>query len=682
MFICAVKRSIFVFFVFVNACVAMNVESDIMNLHPCKNKRVLELLDAQASDFESGFCEDPFKQLCVWELKYRIVKNVFLENPVFVNHDDGDALLLHLFAGILLHSESSEQAMHDWVALSTEKYKDLNKFSEKYRRYFNLPEEQVIDLYKKTQKFIKTYGAMITESIKQRMNENVRYDNYSLIVEHRKLASVLERGLSVKVLPGFYNDLDESKPLDAEVVLLEQFKNQRVIEVAGLKNSKVSFLLHDLFDHIWFSSFLDRTPGFMQKYEKFFQKIGNPVTRDLFCREGELTASIAFEFRLYLASNDYVPLYGINEIINVFEKSRQNGTLTPLQEEAYNILKNEKQYNSQFFHSLPFIYSGVMIELMEQRRQYGFIKVHTDDSISYFQAQDPEYAALIVQSCELLWQNIDEVKSILLKIALFGETLLGSSACKKETEAVIARIQDIESLDVSTLPLSKEKVAWFKNNLGFGATRYVSPLEQSTKQESLMNIEFEAKFFVDPESFKKQLEQIGAKLKAPDRLMRRKTFLLPVADLEAQKNMWGRVRDEGDRVTMTVKHLSSATSIDGVREMELGVNDFDKACVFMQLTGCTVKSYQENYRETWELSDCQITIDRWPGLQPFAEIEGPDKKSVEDVLALCDVKAEEIFFGSIDVAYEEHLGIPTSVFNKLPCVTFSTIDELVKEYGC
>jgi adenylate cyclase class 2 len=268
-----------------------------------------------------------------------------------------------------------------------------------------------------------------------------------------------------------------------------------------------------------------------------------------------------------------------------------------------------------------------------------------------------------------------------LKVALFGEILLSSSACKKEIEEVIARIQDIESLDVSTVPLSKEKVLWFKNNLGFAATRYISSLEQCNKQESLMNIEFEAKFFVDPELFKKKLEQVGATLRVSDRLMRRKTFILPVDDLEAQRNMWGRVRDEGDRITMTVKHLSSATSIDGVREMELDVNDFDKACLFMQLTGCIIKSYQENYRETWEIDGCQVTIDRWPGLQPFVEIEGPDKKSVEDLLARFDVKAEEIFFGSIDVVYEERLGIPTVVFNQLPCVTFSTIDELTKKHG-
>ena len=67
------------------------------------------------------------------------------------------------------------------------------------------------------------------------------------------------------------------------------------------------------------------------------------------------------------------------------------------------------------------------------------------------------------------------------------------------------------------------------------------------------------------------MRQVGAKLEKPMRLMRRVT--IENDDLVA-KSAFVRVRDEGDRVTMTYKQFDGM-SVDGAKEYEVIVSSFD-----------------------------------------------------------------------------------------------------------
>ncbi|HKB88860.1 MAG TPA: class IV adenylate cyclase [Patescibacteria group bacterium] len=192
-----------------------------------------------------------------------------------------------------------------------------------------------------------------------------------------------------------------------------------------------------------------------------------------------------------------------------------------------------------------------------------------------------------------------------------------------------------------------------------------------------MKTEFEIKFLnIDEEKLHKKLQALGGRLIKVKKLMRRQTFDLPEKILSGQKK-WIRVRDEGDRVTMTFKNVIDKDKIDGTKEIEIIVDDFDKTVELASAVNLVKASYQENYREEWKFKNCSITVDTWPGLSPFVEIEGENEEIVKSVASKLNFNIKRGEFGSIDYIYHKVLGIETSKFNKLPVLTFNNFNKVL-----
>lgn len=190
-----------------------------------------------------------------------------------------------------------------------------------------------------------------------------------------------------------------------------------------------------------------------------------------------------------------------------------------------------------------------------------------------------------------------------------------------------------------------------------------------------MITEFEAKFLnINVDSLQKKLIQIGALQTNPKKLMRRKIFDLPFTTPHKQ---WVRVRDEGDKITITLKRILNTTKIDGMREVEFAVEKFDIACEFLTLCGLVPVSYQENYRENWNYNGAFLSIDTWPGLAPFLEIEGTDESTVRSVAQKLELDFNHSLFGPVDVVYEYILGIPADTFNTIGELTFESIAHVL-----
>lgn len=184
-----------------------------------------------------------------------------------------------------------------------------------------------------------------------------------------------------------------------------------------------------------------------------------------------------------------------------------------------------------------------------------------------------------------------------------------------------------------------------------------------------MKKEIEAIFLsVNKDDVRKLLKKTGFELKTPEYLMRRKTF--DFSRIAPGRNKWGRVRQEVDKVTMTVKEIRGS-GINDTYEVELTVNDFDTATAFFEACGIPAKAFQENTREVWSRNGIEVTIDTWPGLNPFIEIESTDEKTVREVSKELGFDFEKAVFGSIDVVYEKELGIPADVITRLPEITFA-----------
>lgn len=163
-----------------------------------------------------------------------------------------------------------------------------------------------------------------------------------------------------------------------------------------------------------------------------------------------------------------------------------------------------------------------------------------------------------------------------------------------------------------------------------------------------MKPEIEVKFLdINFNTFREVLSAVGAVCEQPMRDMRR-------AIIQNEQTGWNkyiRVRDEGDRVTVTYKSFASL-SLHGASEAETTVGDFDTILTILAGGGLVSKSYQESRRETWRLDDAEIVLDEWPWLKPYIEIEGPSEEAVRDTAARLGLDWErDARFGDVMVAY-------------------------------
>lgn len=184
-----------------------------------------------------------------------------------------------------------------------------------------------------------------------------------------------------------------------------------------------------------------------------------------------------------------------------------------------------------------------------------------------------------------------------------------------------------------------------------------------------MQIEFEATFpNIKKDDARKMLKKAGAKLERPEFLQKRINFFVPD---DVIKNSWLRVRDEGDKITMSLKKYDGS-SIEKQQEICLVVNNFDNAIKFLTAIGFKEKSYQETKRELWILDGAEITIDEWPYLEPFIEVEGKSEKEVKKTCQELGLNYNEALFCPITILYSMKYNIPANIIDsKIPKITFN-----------
>lgn len=143
-----------------------------------------------------------------------------------------------------------------------------------------------------------------------------------------------------------------------------------------------------------------------------------------------------------------------------------------------------------------------------------------------------------------------------------------------------------------------------------------------------MQTEFEAKYpKIEKNEIRKKLKSLGAKLVFAERKFTRMTFDTP--DLK-KKNAWVRLRDEGDKLTMTFKVVEDENSVAGMKEVSFEISNIEAAKTFLIQLGLKHKGYEENLREEWKLGNVIFEIDTWPLIDPYLEIEAPSPNLVKE----------------------------------------------------
>lgn len=176
-----------------------------------------------------------------------------------------------------------------------------------------------------------------------------------------------------------------------------------------------------------------------------------------------------------------------------------------------------------------------------------------------------------------------------------------------------------------------------------------------------MKTEIEVKFAdIDIEVIRHALNEAGAVCEHPMRLMKRALIEEPHHEKE---HSFIRVRDEGNKITLTFKRRTDATAsaIDSVKELEVEVSDFDKTVAIFSEAGWHYKTFQESKRETWTLDSTEVVIDEWPWLKPYIEIEGESEQAIRSVAQKLGLSWDVVIFGHIDALYEREYAFKNGI---------------------
>ena len=167
-----------------------------------------------------------------------------------------------------------------------------------------------------------------------------------------------------------------------------------------------------------------------------------------------------------------------------------------------------------------------------------------------------------------------------------------------------------------------------------------------------MKTEYEIRVLeIDKESIVKKLESLGTIKKGEYNQKRYVYDLKPL-----QKGKWIRLRTNGIDTTLTYKDIEKNT-IDGTKEVELRVEDFDIANEFLNKIGFIARNYQENKRIQYILDNVEIDIDTWPMIPTYLEIEGKNEKQVNNMIKKLNLENSKITFLNCNSIYKEIYGI-------------------------
>jgi len=183
--------------------------------------------------------------------------------------------------------------------------------------------------------------------------------------------------------------------------------------------------------------------------------------------------------------------------------------------------------------------------------------------------------------------------------------------------------------------------------------------------------EIEAKFLnINKQELIKKLEDIGARKVYDERMMRRCVYNLP------KDGAWARIRDEGDKVTISYKCVTK-NALDGVEEVQIEIDNFDRGRELLKELGHIEKAYQETFRMRYFLDEGEVEfdIDTWPALNTFLEIEAPTEEAVKSAAAKLGFDWSDAKFGAADSVYAGEYNVtedwidndcPLLVFGHLP----------------
>jgi len=175
-----------------------------------------------------------------------------------------------------------------------------------------------------------------------------------------------------------------------------------------------------------------------------------------------------------------------------------------------------------------------------------------------------------------------------------------------------------------------------------------------------MKTEYEIRVLeIDEEKMIRRLEKLGATKKGEYDQKRYVYNLRPAED-----GKWIRLRTNGKNTTLTYKEIVSNT-IDGAKEVEIEVDDFEKTNELLEKIGFINKGYQENKRIQYILNGVEFDIDSWPKIPTYMEIEGESEEEVIKMIELLEIDKEKLTTLNCDDIYRKVYSIELEEIKEL-----------------
>lgn len=154
---------------------------------------------------------------------------------------------------------------------------------------------------------------------------------------------------------------------------------------------------------------------------------------------------------------------------------------------------------------------------------------------------------------------------------------------------------------------------------------------------------------INVKKIEKKLLELGA-IKEGDYFQRRNLYNFH----EEFRGRFIRLRTNGAKTTLTIKDKSAKKDIGSVKEIEIEVSDFEKTNQIMNMLGYEHSTYQENKRIIYRLGDIEFDIDTWPMIPTYLEIEGKNKKQVEDMIEKLNIDKEKLSLDKVSEIYKKY----------------------------
>lgn len=183
-----------------------------------------------------------------------------------------------------------------------------------------------------------------------------------------------------------------------------------------------------------------------------------------------------------------------------------------------------------------------------------------------------------------------------------------------------------------------------------------------------MGLEFETQILdINKDETIERLRKLGAE-ETPEAFQKR--WIFDIECLNAKNpglGKWVRLRQNNGRNMLTYKNRFG-TGISETEEIEVEVGDFDKTAeIFSKLSGFIGKFYQENKRHLFKYDGIEFSIDSWPMIPTFLEIESNSEEKVRQGLKLLDLEGKDAGHIGILSIYKKYNidlhSFPTLKFN-------------------